>query len=110
MAKVIEIVILVVIFVLVLVVLPRWGVRRAVPSVIRIFRERNAVGRGNAKTIDELELKPPKRNVIAMMFAPRDYRLDALGALMKAKVAQRTEDGKFYLSEEDLVASKWKDL
>jgi hypothetical protein len=108
MANTAFIAVLMIIFVVVAVVLPRWGVRRAIPFVIRIFRNRNAVGKQNAKTIDELGLKPTRKGMIETMFGPRDYRLAALRSLVKANVVQMTEDRKFYLSEENLAASKWK--
>jgi hypothetical protein len=108
MANVAFIVVLVVLFILVAVVFPRWGIRRTIPSVIQIFRHRNAVGKDNARTIDELGLRPARKGVLETMFGPRDYRLAALGHLVKAKVVQITEDRKLYLSEEDLAASKWK--
>jgi hypothetical protein len=109
MANVAFIIILVVLFLLVAFVFPRWGTRRAIPSVIQIFRHRNAVGKDNAKTIDELGLRPARKGMIETMFGPRDYRLAALGHLVKAKVVQMTEDRKLYLSEENLATSKWKD-
>ena len=59
---------------------------------------------------DELGLDPPKRSVIGMIFAPPDYRTKAMRSLIREKVIQKTEDGKLYLSEEDLAASKWKEL
>jgi hypothetical protein len=108
MATVAFIIILVALFILVAFVLPRWGLRRAIPSVIQIFRGSNAVGHSNAKTIDELGLKPARKGMIETMFGPRDYRLAAVAHLVKAKVVQITEDRKFYLSEENLAASKWK--
>lgn len=107
-ARMVVSVILVAIFVVVMVALPRRNARRAIPTVIRIFRECDAVGRDNAKAIDELGLKPPKKGVIGMIFAPPDYRIDALGSLMEANIVQKTEDGKLHLSEENLAASKWK--
>ena len=59
---------------------------------------------------DELELNPPKRSVIGMIFAPPDYRTEAIGSLIKESAIQKAEDGKLYLSEEDLATSKWKEL
>jgi hypothetical protein len=66
------------------------------PSIIQVFREHSAVGRDNAQTLDELglEFKTPR------MFHQPDYRLTALAFLVKANVVQRTEQGKFYISEE----------
>jgi len=108
MANLVFILVLVVIFVLVTFVFPKRGVRRAIPAVIGTFRQLNAVGSGNAKAIDELGLKPPKKSVIKALLSPRDYRLEALVSLVKTSVIQKTEDGKLYLSEENLAVSKWK--
>lgn len=109
MANIVFIIVLVVIFVIVTFVFPRRGVRRAIPTVIQIFRQHNAVGSHNAKTFDELGFKSTKKSVIRMMFSKRDYRPDALVWLVKANVVQKTEDDKLYLSDKDLAATKWKD-
>ena len=80
---------------------PRWRAKNAMPSIIQVFRDHNAVGRGNAKTIDELGfmVNIPKSTIVRM-FRPPDHRLMALLALIKATVVQKTEEGKFYLSDE----------
>jgi len=71
------------------------------PSIVQVFRDHNAVGRDDAKTIDELGfMSNIPKSMIARMFRPPDYRLMALLALLKATVVQRTEEGKFYISEE----------
>ena len=77
------------------------------PSIVQVFQDHNAVGRDNAKTIDELGfvLNIPK-STIARMFRAPDYRLMALQSLIKATVVQTTEEGKFCLSEEDPAAAK----
>ena len=82
-------------------VIPRWLLRRAARQVIKIFREHNATDSKNAKTIDELGLRPP--GVMERMMRRRDYKPHALNALMQAEIIQRTEDGKLYLSEEKLI-------
>ncbi|MCX5999111.1 MAG: hypothetical protein NTU41_05815 [Chloroflexi bacterium] len=104
------IVILMVIVILIAVVLPMWGTRRATPAVISTFRHYDAVGKSNAKTLDEIGLKPAKTGFIQAMFTPRDYRIPALRALIKTKVVQITEEGKAFLSEENLADSRWKGL
>ena len=108
MANLIFIFILAIILLLLTFVFPARGARRAIPKVIQIFRQCNAVGKQNAKPIDELIPRSPKRNLIKMMYAPRDYRLSALISLLKMNIVQKTEDNKLYLSEKDLAASKWK--
>jgi len=100
------IVILVVFLLFVMFVLPQLLLRRAIPSVIRIFRQGNAVGIENAKTIEELGLKP--KSIAQAIFSGRDYKITALQVLKNANVIQGTEDGKLYLSEENLSNSKWK--
>jgi hypothetical protein len=84
-------------------IIPRWRLKRAIRQVIDIFRKHNAVSAGNAKTIDELGLRP--RGLMERMLRTRDYKPYALTALMNAGVVKTTEDGKFYLSEEKLMTS-----
>ena len=100
------IVILVVFLLFVMFVLPQLLLRRAIPSVIRILRQGKAVGIENAKTIEELGLKP--KNIAQAIFRGRDYKITALQVLRNANIIQSTEDGKLYLSEENLSNSKWK--
>jgi hypothetical protein len=92
----------------VLFVLPQILLRWAIPSVIRMFRQGNAVGIENAKTIEELGLKP--KNIAQAILRGRDYKITALQVLRNANVLQSTEDGKLYLSKENLSNSKWKGL
>jgi hypothetical protein len=100
------ILILVVLLLFVMFVLPQLRLRMAVPSVIRLFRQSKAVGIENAKTIEELGLKP--KSMGQAIIRGQDYKMTALAVLKKAEVIQSTEDGKLYLSEEKLSNSKWK--
>ena len=100
------IIIIVLFFALLLVamfIVPRWRLKRAIRQVIRIFREHSAIDIKNAKAVDELGLRP--RGMMDGMFKGRDYKQYAVSALMKAEIIQRTEDGKFYLLEDKLIAS-----
>jgi len=92
----------------VLFILPQILLRWAIPSVIRMFRQGNAIEAKNAKTVDELGLKP--KNMAQAIIRGRDYKITALQVLRNANVIQSTEDGKLYLSEKDLSNSKWKGL
>ena len=101
-----SIIILVLLFVLLLAaifIIPRWRLKRAIRQVIQIFKEHNATGIKNAKTDEELGLRP--RGMMEGMFRGRDYKPYALSALMRAEIINRTEDGKLYLSEEKLMES-----
>jgi len=100
------ILILVVAFILGVFVLPQFLVRRAIRSVIRIFQQHNAVGVKSARTLKELGLEP--KSMFRKMFKARDYKPQALQALMHSDIIQMTEDDKFYLSEEKLMATTWK--
>jgi len=84
-------------------VVPRWFIKRAIPKVIRLFRERDAINQKNARTLDELGLKP--RGMLEGMFKLRDYRQNALITLIKIGIIQTTEDNRLYLSEEKLADS-----
>jgi hypothetical protein len=83
--------------------IPRWLVRRAALQVIKIFRKQNAVDKSTARTIDELGLRPP--GMLQRMTQRRDYKPQALNALMQAEIIKTTEDGRLYISEERLADS-----
>ena len=97
--------ILVVLFLLALFVIPQLMTARAIPQVIKIFRKQNAVGIENAKALEELGFKP--RALFDRMTKTRDYKPRALQLLIQAKVIQTTEDGKVYLSTENLAKTRW---
>jgi len=84
-----------------LFIIPRWLMRRAARQVVKIFREHNATDSKNARTIDELGLRPP--GVMERMMRRRDYKPHALNALIKAEIVQATEEGRLYLSEAKLA-------
>ena len=107
MENAIVIVLIVVLAFLALFVIPQWRTRRAVHQVIKILRQNNAVDVKTAKTVDELGLRP--RGRLEGLLRARDYKPQALDALWKAEIVQITEDGKLYLSEEKLYASKIHD-
>jgi len=100
------VIVLVIVFIVVLLVLPQFLVMRTAPKVIRIFRQNNAVGAKNAKTIEELGLK--QRSIIENMLRRRDYKPRALQLLISADIVQMTEDGKLYLDEESLSMTRWR--
>ncbi len=85
-------------------VIPGWRLRRAIRQVVQIFRRHNATDAKNAKTDDELGLKP--KPMLQRMMSLRDYKPYALSVLIGAQVVQQTEDGKLYLSEDKLMDSK----
>ena len=105
MNEVLIIILLIIVALVSMLVIPQWLIKRAVPQVIRIFREHNAIDIKNAKTIDELRLRP--RGMMQQMFRRRDYKQYALTALMRADIIQMTEDGRLYLSEEKLSESRF---
>ena len=98
------VVILIVIAVLALFLIPQFLVKRAIAKVIKIFRQLGAIDIRSARTIDELGLRP--ESMFNRMMKPRDYKPRALQALISADIIRTTEDGKLYLSEENLAASK----
>jgi len=103
MENVIIIVLIVVLALLALFIIPQWRLRRATRQVIRIFMELNATSVKNAKTIDELGLRP--RGRLEGLLRTRDYKPQALDGLWKAEIVQTTEDGRLYLSEDRLIGS-----
>ena len=101
-------VILGLLFVGVVIFVPQWMLMRTIPKVIRAFREHNAVGEKNARPIEELGLQP--KSMFQRMFTRRDYRPQTLQFLLRASIVEITEEGKVYLSEENLSRTKWRGL
>ncbi len=83
---------------------PQWRLKRAIRQVIQILREHSAIDTKSAKTVEELELKP--RSMMDGMFKGRDYKPHAVNMLTRNEIIQQTEDGRLYLSEERLYASR----
>ena len=94
---------LIVVAALALFVIPRWRIKRAIPQVIKMFMDNNAVGIKNAKTKEELGFK--RRSMLEELFKPRDFKPYALTALIQDKIVRMTEDGKLYLAEDKLIES-----
>jgi len=88
--------------------IPRFMIDRAIRSVIRIFRQHNAVTIRDAKTLEELGLNP--KPFLHRAFRTRDYKPYALQILMNADIVQQTEEGKLYLAEGKLETSKWGNI
>jgi len=108
MQGILFIILLIILFILSVIFLPYWLVMRAIPKVIKAFRQNNAMNERNAMTIEELGLKP--KSIFQRMFTRRDYRQNALQFLIRADVIDITEEGKFYLNDEKLMLSKWRHL
>jgi hypothetical protein len=85
--------------------IPRFMIKRAIYSVIRIFKQYNAITIRDAKTIDELGLNP--KPLIDGMHNLRDYKSYALQILRTADIIRTTEDGRLYLNEGQLQTSKY---
>ena len=75
-------------------------IRSAVSRVIGIFQEHKAIGIHQAKTIDELGLRPP--GFVERLGRLRDYKQTALKLLLKAEAIRMTEEGKLYIPEEKM--------
>ena len=108
MQGILFIILMIILFILSVIFIPYWLIMRAVPKVIKTFRQKNAIGEKNAMTIEELGLKP--KSIFQRMFTRRDYSQNALQFLIRADVVDITEEGKFYLNDEKLMLSKWRHL
>jgi hypothetical protein len=95
-------------FIFLVFIFPQWILLRTAPKVIRIFRENNAVGSQNAKTIEELGLKP--KPMFERMLRRRDHKPRALQFLMRVSIVEITDEGKVYLDEEKLSQTRWRSL
>lgn len=86
-----------------LFVIPRILIKRAISQVIFIFRRSQATSTNQAKTIDELGLKP--RSFLEGMLKTRDYKPYALDMLRQQEIVRMTPEGRLYLSEEKLSST-----
>jgi len=90
----------------VIFVLPQILLRRAVSFVIRVFRQKKAISPQDAMTVDELGLRP--KSMAQAIFRGTQYKTTALLVLRNAGAIETTEDGKLYLSEENLSRGRYR--
>src|SRR4030042_5056385 len=100
LSSVLFVLIILAIFGITLFILPRFMLKRAMSQVIRVFRGHRSLSKENAKTVEELGLKP--HGFMERFMKPRDYKPYALQILSRQGILCQTEDGRFYLSEEKL--------
>ena len=100
LSSVLFVLIILAIFGITLFILPRFMLKRAMSQVIRIFRGHRSLSKENAKTMEELGLKP--HGFMERFMKHRDYKPYAIQLLAKQGILCRTEDGRLYLSEEKL--------
>lgn len=75
--------------------------RHAVLKVISIFRKHQALCSRSAKSVDQLGLRP--QGFAKRLISVRDYKPQALQALIKANIVQVTDDDKLFLAEEQIA-------
>lgn len=74
--------------------------RRAIFKVIEIFRQHNALGINDARTLQELGLERP--DFAQRIMRGRDFKQYALQILMKRGIIYVNEDGRLYMVEDKL--------
>jgi hypothetical protein len=75
-------------------------------NVILRFRRKGAISPAKATTLYELGLE--QRDFLHRMGRTRDYKPQALRLLSQKNVVRATEDGRVYLSEDELRDSPLK--
>jgi hypothetical protein len=85
--------------------IPSLLMKHAIRKVIEIFCRHDAVGIHNAKTIEELGLRP--RDFWQNLMRLRDYKPYALDSLKQAGIVRETEAGKIYMAE-DRLDERWR--
>ncbi len=83
-------------------------IKRNTREVVRIFQKENAIGIQNARTIEELGLKP--KSMLQRMLSGQDWKPKALNLLIQTNVVLMTEDGKLYITEGSLASATWLKL
>jgi len=77
--------------------------KRTVLYIIYTFQEHEAVREENAKTLEEMGLRP--KTMMESLVNPglRDYKPQAFYVLMTHNIVKTTPDNRYYLSEYDLM-------
>ncbi len=97
--------VLIVAGIILIFLIPTIMLRFAISTVLKEFREQNAVSPKNAKYNIELGIKP--QTVFERFYKNRDYKPQALKTLIQAEIVQVTEDGRLYLREDKLKTTRW---
>jgi hypothetical protein len=92
-------ILILILFLAIAFVASNYMMRRAIKKVIKMLRDKGAFSSETAKTSEELGIK--NRNMFQFKLW-RDYQPSALQLLMTANIIRSTDDGRFFLSEEDL--------
>ncbi len=71
--------------------------RKAIPRVIEIFYEHNALDFNSAKTLRELGLE--RKDFLQRLIRPRDYNQYALKVLIRTGVIRVIRDERLYILE-----------
>jgi hypothetical protein len=87
--------------------LSRFLLRKAVRDVVSLFRRQGATSPATAATLEELGLA---RSPFDRIFRLRDYRPTALRLLAQANIIRNAEEGRLYLSEDELKRSRVKEF
>lgn len=101
MLEALIVVALITVFIGLKLLVPRWLVGKAVKPVIILFLKHGAVSPQSAKSAKELGIGA--MNFAQRMVRPRDYRPKALEVLMQTDIVLATDEGKLYLSKEQLA-------
>lgn len=100
-------IVIIVVLIVGFLIAPQLRLRAAIPRVIRAFRQAQALDSASAKTLDELGLRGTVRS--PSFFGASDPIQTVLNTLRDAGIIQGTSEGRWFLSESRLAASKWKD-
>jgi hypothetical protein len=88
--------------------IPRLLILNAMKKVIKTMINNDAITPQNAQTAEQLGIKQGYRweNMLRM----RDYRPQALHMLVETELVVNTMDDRYYLSQQKLKASRFRDL
>jgi hypothetical protein len=97
-------ILILILLIIVALAISNFMMRRAIMKVIRILREGDALTPETARTAEELGIK---RNLLLQLKIWRDFKPAALNLLITANVVLMTEDGRIFLSEENLSRTRF---
>ena len=91
--------------VVLVLLIPSTMLKLSVSVVVKEFRRQKAIS--SEHTISKTELGIISQTGINRFVNRRDYKAQALQALVQAEIVQVTEEGRLYLLEEKLESTRW---
>ena len=105
MSNAVFIVSLILLFILSVIFIPQWRMRRAVKQVLDRFRKQGATSPKSAQSMESMGLTL-QQSMMSSLWKGRDFKPYAIKALIQHGIIVAQENGTYYLNERRTEESK----